>query len=219
MEKRVGFVGCYSHDVILMLAKMLGYTGKRILIRDRNKKHTLRASVPIPEGLCATKAVVEYNGFFFTEQDVMREISEEFEIEIIDFGTDVSDEELRLCTDVVVVTDMLPHHIRCVEKRKVPKELSLFCVMRDSLEELCNGEPEIGHFLQSFAQNRCFFLPPDFRDVRNRYVCETLHEYQITRASPEMQEAIYGIAEELCPEYKSKDLRRLAKRGERRRYR
>lgn len=219
MEKRIGFVGCYSHDVILMLAKLLCCMEKRVLIRDRNQKHTLRASVPVPEGLCARKAVVEYNGFFFTEQDMKREMSGDFEIEIVDFGTEGIREEIALCSDVVVVTDMLLHHIRCVEEIGLPKELLRFCIVRDSVEALCIGENEIERFLQGFSRNRCFFLPPDFRDVKNRYVCETLHEYNITRASPEMQEAIYGIAEVLCPGYGEKELRRMVKRWEKRRYR
>ena len=83
MNRKIGFVGCYSHDVILMLAIVLCYMKKKVLIRDRNRQQTLQASIPIPDGLCAAKTIVEYNGFFFTGQESDVEEKEKFDIEII----------------------------------------------------------------------------------------------------------------------------------------
>lgn len=219
MKQKIGFIGCYSHDVILMLARALGCMGKRVLLRDCNDLHTLSVSVPIPEGLSAAKTVLEYDGFLFTEQDVDTELKVEYETELIDFGMDGSPERMAYCSEVIMTTDMLPHHIRRLQKLRIPNEKVVACIIRDATEIMCKGEQEVRDFMNLFPRRKDFFLAPDYRDVRNRYVCETLHEYNINKASPEMREMICGIVELLCPEYTDKEIRRNIKRRERRRYR
>lgn len=219
MERSIGFVGCYSHDVILMLTKVFGYMGKRVLLRDRNKQHTLQVSVPIPDGTCAAKTVLEYDGFLFTEQSTDRQVSEEYEVEIIDFGMEVNTEEAERCQDFIVVTDMLLHHVRRLNDIRFPRERVLACVMRDSFAAICRGEQEVMMFMQSFPDRTVYFLPPDHRDVKNRYVCETLHEYSVAKASPEMQDLIYRMVELVYPDYTEKEIRKAIRRSERRNYR
>ena len=219
MRKRVGFVGCYSHDVILMLTKVLGCMGKRVLLRDRNKLHTLQASVPIPEGTCAGTSILEYDGFLFTEQKTDRQDTEEYEVEIVDFGMDVSPQEAELCQNFIVVTDMLLHHVRRLSDTWFPRERVLACIMRDSFAAICRGEQEVMMFMQSFPEKTVYFLPPDYRDVKNRYVCETQHEYSVTKASPEMQDLICRVVELVYPDYTEKEVRRAIRRKERRNYR
>lgn len=216
--RRVGFVGCYSHDVILMLAKILGCMDRKVLVRDCNKRHILRASIPIPENIGLEKEETEYDGVFFTEQSAT-EATARYEIELIDFGVELKSEDKKCCTDWVVVTDMLLHHIRRLEELEFPREDVRACVVRDSFEDICEGEPEIRRFLSAVPNAKVFFLPPDFRDVRNRYLCETSHEYSVNRASPEMQNMIYGIAGMLCGNYSEKGIKRRMKQLERRRYR
>lgn len=218
VEKRIGFVGCYSHDIILILAKVLGHMGKAVLVRDNNKRHILRASVPIPDTICPEREEVEYDGVFFTEQRA-EEVTGRYAIELIDFGMEADEYAEDYCTDWVVVTDMLLHHIRQMQESCFPRGKALVCVIRDAIEDICTKEPEVRRMLDSFLGSRVFFLPPDFRDVRNRYVCETSHEYSINRASPEMQDMIYCLAELLCETYSEKEIRRRVKRLERRRYR
>lgn len=218
MKKRVGFVGCYSHDVILMLARLLCYMDKTVLIRDRNKRQTLQVSIPIPEGLCVSKATVEYNGFFYTRKITYGE-EEAYDIELIDFGMNGNSEEFEGCTEIIVVTDMLLHHIRQLSELHLPENKIDACIMRDAFEDICNGEAEVRNFLQRIPLKFRFYLPPDFRDVKNRYVCETRYEYQVSQASPEMQETIYRLIRRLYPEFTKKELRRRVRHRERRRYR
>lgn len=219
MKRRIGFVGCYSHDVILMIVKVLVCLEKRVLLRDRNKQHILRASIPVPEGVCVAKTNVEYDGFFFTEQEINTEVDKDFDIELVDFGMDVEKEEVKLCSELILVTDMLLHHIRGLEKAELAKEMVHVCIIRDAFENLCKGEKEVKAFLQSFPNRREYFLPPDYRDARNRYVCETQHEYSINRASPEMQDMIYRLVQTLCPGCSERDVRRRVRQQERRQYR
>jgi len=218
LGKRIGFAGCYSHDIILMLAKVLRCMEKKVLIRDCNKRHTLRASVPMPDNISLETEETEYDGVFFTEKKP-KEVTDRYTFELIDFGLDAEGEASKYCTDWVVVTDMLLHHIRQLEESGLPQELIRVCVIRDAFEDICKKEPEVRHLLENFPNRREFFLPPDFRDVRNRYVCETSHEYNITRASPEMQDMIYCVAGMICADCSEKDIRRRVKRSERRRYR
>jgi len=218
MNRKIGFVGCYSHDVILMLAIVLCYMKKKVLIRDRNRQQTLQASIPIPDGLCAAKTIVEYNGFFFTGQESDVEEKEKFDIEIIDYGMDVKADEVKSCSELILVTDMLLHHIRRLKEAEFSKEAVSVCIMRDAFEDTCRGEREVMKFLQSFPNRHEYFLPPDFRDVRNRYVCETSHEYNVHRSSPEMQEMLYHLASKFCTEKSEKEIRRCVKQQKRRQY-
>lgn len=219
MKRKIGFIGCYSHDVILMLTKALGSMGKRVLLRDCNSQHTLQVSVPIPEGVNAEKTVFEYDGFLFTERSDAHGILEECEIEIIDFGMGGIKEEVTGCSDLIVISDMLLHHIRRLQATMIPREGVRACIMRDSYEAVCNREPEVQSFLRSFPNKSVFYLPSDYRDVKNRYVCESLHEYNISKASSEMRDVMYRLVGIFCPECSEKEIRRKIRVGERRSYR
>lgn len=219
VKRRIGFVGCYSHDVILMISKVLVCLEKRVLIRDRNKLHILRASIPVPEGVFVEKAKVEYDGLFYTQAEADAEKDRDFDIELVDFGMEAEQEEAALCSELILVTDMLLHHIRRLEKAGLVKEMVHGCILRDAFENLCKGEKEVKDFLQSFPNRREYFLPPDYRDARNRYVCETQHEYSINRASPEMQDMIYRLVQDFCPGYSEREVRRRVRQQERRQYR
>lgn len=219
MKKKIGFVGCYSHDVILMFIRALGCMGKRVLLRDCNKQHTLHASIPMPEGICVANTVLEYDGFLFTAQDTDSTMTEDYTIEAVDFGMEGEREKFEECTEIIVITDMLLHHIRKLKDIPFSKEKVRICILRDSLEDICKREQEVNSFLQQFPNKTVFFLPPDLRDVKNRYVCETLHEYSITKASSEMQEVICRMVGMFYPEYQEREIRRSIKSRERRRYR
>jgi len=216
--KKIGFVGCYSHDIILMLAKALRCMEKKVLIRDCNKRHILRASVPIPDNICLEKEETEYDGVLFTGQGI-ENVADRYAFELIDFGMDVDKAATGYCTDWVVITDMLLHHIRQLEECDFSRERTRVCVIRDAFEDICKREPEVRQLLAAFPNQSVFYLPPDYRDVRNRYVCETSHEYNVSRASPEMQDMIYSVVAMFCTDCSEKEIRRRVKHLERRRYR
>ena len=218
MEQRIGFIGCYSHDVILLLAKVMECMGKRVLIRDRNRQRTLHASLPVPEPVSVAEAEVEYDGLFFTEQRVLCGEGD-YDIELVDFGMHVNKKEVQRCSGVVLVTDMLLHHIRHLEAEAIPKEAVFVCIVRDAFEETCREESEWKHFLQLFPNQTTYFLPPDYRDVRNRYVCETMHEYCVNKASAELRNVIFRLASTFCTTYTEREIRNAVRRRERRRYR
>ncbi|MGN1084277.1 MAG: hypothetical protein ACI4QX_04700 [Lachnospiraceae bacterium] len=216
--KVIGFVGCYSHDVILMLAKVLSNMEKRVLLCDRNAQHTLGASVPIPGGISAREKVVAYDGIYFTQQSVNQEMLREYDILLIDFGMRNLCGAVESCTELFLVTDALLHHIRLLGKLELRKELVKRILIRDVVNGMQPKEKELQEFLKMFPNRQEFFLPPDRRDVKNRCVCETLHEYHVKNASPELQEFIYHTAGQLCPELSEKEFRRRLRRQERRRY-
>lgn len=219
MKRRIGFIGCYSHDVILMLTRAMASMGKKVLLRDCNRHHTLRASLPIPEDMETKLTVLEYDGFWFTEKGTDSAVTEAFDFELVDLGMEGAQADIVSCGELIVITDILLHHIRRLERIQIPKEKVKICVMRDSYEEVCKNEQEIQNFLRSFPDKKVFYLPTDVRDVKNRYVCETLHEYNIGKASYEMQDMIYRLAKGFCPEFSEKEIRRCIKHRERRRYR
>lgn len=218
MERRIGFIGCYSHDIILMLAKTLKHMEKAVLVRDCNRRHILRVSVPLPDSISLEEEEAEYDGVYFTEK-LPGSTAAGYEFELMDFGMEVNEEAVRYCTDWIVITDMLLHHIRQLEECGFPRERTRVCVIRDAFEDICMKEPEVCQLLGKFPNCKAFFLPPDFRDVKNRYVCETAHEYNVSRASPEMREMIFNVAGMLCTDWSERDIRKQVKRSERRRYR
>lgn len=217
MRKQVGFIGCYSNDVILMLAKVLSCMGRKVLLWDRNRLRILGVSVPKPEGVCPAQTKIEYDGILFTEQEQCPE--EECDIILIDYGMDADRKSIDGCEQFIVLTDMLLHHIRRLGKQDIPRESVRVCIMRDATERLCRGEKEISDFLELFPKGEFFFLSPDFKDVKNRYVCETTHEYSMKNASPEMQDIIYRVAAIVCPEYTEREIRKTVRSRERRQYR
>lgn len=219
MERRVGFVGCYSHDVILLLAKALSCMEKKVLLTDRSRRHTLRASIPVPEGVDLEKNRIEYDGIFYGETESTTEERGNYDVEIIDFGMELKKDDALGCTELIVVTDMLLHHIRYLTNAEVPGERVRACIIRDTIGSIGRREKVIREFLHSFPNRVEFFLPPDFRDMKNRYVCETMYEYSMKRASPEMQDAILQIATIFCPGYEEKEIRQKIRMRERRRYR
>ncbi len=215
--KVIGFVGCYSHDVILMLAKVLSSAEKEVLLCDRNLRHTLGASVPVPGGISVKEEIAAYDGLYFTQQKINEEMLREYDILLADFGMQEPFREAECCTEIFLVTDALLHHIRQLSGLELQTELVREVLIRDIPGGMYAKEKELREFLNKFPNRKERFLVPDKRDIENRCVCETLHEYHVKNASPELQEFIYQTAGRLCPEVAEKELRRRVRRQEGRR--
>ncbi len=214
----IGVVGCYSHDVILMLAKVLSNMGKKVILFDCNNRHTLGASIPVPAGMSAQKAVVEFDGIYYTEKEPERGLMAGYDVCFVDMGMGNQEIKQVSCNRIILITDMLLHHIRQLHKMKFEKQLVQYILIRDAVSILMMGEKEVREFLQGFPNRQEFFLPPDRRDVKNRCLCETMHEYNIKKASPEMREFVYRIAMELCGGLTEREFCRRLRRRERREY-
>lgn len=217
-ETVIGFVGCYSHDVILMLAKVLSSADKKVLLCDRNMRHTLGVSVPAPCGISVREDIIAYDGMYYTQRIISGEMLREYDVFLIDFGMQDIYGNIENCAEIFLVTDALPHHIRQLSGLELQKELVSQVLVRDVIHGVQSKEKELREFLQRFPNREETFLPPDKRDVKNRYVCESLHEYQIKNASPELQEFIYKTAKRLCPEISQREFLRKVRQQERRRY-
>lgn len=215
--KVIGFVGCYSHDVILMLAKVLSSAEKEVLLCDRNLRHTLGASVPVPGGISVGEEIAAYDGLYFTQQKINEEMQQEYDILLADFGMQEFCGETECCTEIFLITDALLHHIRQLNGLELQRELVQEVLIRDMPGGLYAKEKELQELLNRFPNREELFLAPDKRDIENRCVCETLHEYHVKNASPELQEFIYRTAGRLCPEISKREFRRRIRRQEGRR--
>jgi len=214
----VGFIGCYSHDVILMLAKVACAMERRVLLLDHNVRHTLGTSVPIPTGVSAREKVVEYDGFFFSEQDLDDRLLEDYDLILMDFGMHNLHKDLFFCTQLVLVTDMLMHHTRQLQRLSYNRELVKRVLIRDAVTNLKEAAPELQSFLKEFPNRKECILLPDRRDIKNRYVCETMHVYQVKQASPELREFVYDTVRDWCEDISEKEFWKKLKRQERRGY-
>lgn len=215
--KIIGFVGCYSHDVILMLAKVLSSAEKEVLLCDRNLRHTLSASVPVPGGISVGEEIAAYDGLYFTQQKINAKMLQEYDILLTDFGMQEFCGETECCTEIFLITDALLHHIRQLNGLELQRELVQEVLIRDMPGGLYAKEKELQELLNRFPNRKELFLAPDKRDIENRCVCETLHEYHVKNASPELQEFIYRTAGRLCPEISKREFRRRIRRQEGRR--
>lgn len=216
--RKIGIIGCYSHDVILLLAKAVRCLGERVVLTDRNEAHVLSTCVPLTDDW-KLKPYTEYKGIFFSSDLQGEKTDNESGVEFIDFGFAPTDGECNLCRDLIVICDMHMHHIRRIQNAGFPREKVRVCMLRDVDQRLLNREKGVTDFLTSLAAEKQIYLLPDDRDIRNRYVCELQYEYSLKNASVGMREAVFEAVCFLFPETEEKELRRRIRQVERREYR
>lgn len=213
--KIIGFVGCYSHDLILLLAKALFCVGKKVLVEDRNVNHTLSASVPVPLGLSSAKEIISYDGISFTETEVSDNQRKAYHFVLIDFGMAVH-WEISKCNNIYLISDRLPHHLRKLKELNIPQHLVGGILIRDAVETGNDNDPDLCELMAKYSNLSTVFLKPDVRDIRNRVVCETLCDYRIKNASEQMQELVGRFTLKICGEIDEKELWKRIRRQERR---
>lgn len=217
MKKEIiGVVGYYSHDVILMLAKVLSGIGKSVLLLDRNIHHTLEASLPVPQGVKIREQVMEYEGFFFSEAGVSDDMLSEYDVIFIDFGMSQIHNDLQYCSQFYIITDMLLHHMQQVGRVNLDNSLVKRVLIRDAVYGKVSEAGEIKKFLNQYPNCSEFYVSCNKQDVRNRWVCESLHEYSVKKASSQLRDFIFDTARELCGEIAEKEFYKKLKRQERR---
>ena len=215
--RRIGVIGCYSHDVILLLAKAVRYLGERVVVTDRNEARVLSACIPFAEE-GKTEEYTEYNGLYFSASVRKRDAEDEQGVEFVDFGFTPQESECSQCGELLVVCDMHWHHMQRIRDAVFPREKVRLCVLRDVVPELLSREKSVVDFLAGLAAEKQIHLLPDDRDVRNRYVCELQHEYSLRNASAGMREAIFEAVCVLFPDAEERELRRKIRQEERREY-
>lgn len=216
--RRIGVIGCYSHDVILLLAKAVSCLGKRVYVTDRNEARVLSACRPVSEEW-KSEGYTEYRGIFFSNDACKEAPEEEEDIEFVDFGFFPTEEGCGACRELIVICDMHVHHIRRIREATFPRKKVKLCMLRDVIPGLLHSEKEIAVFLAELEAEKTFYLWPDDRDIKNRYVCELQHEYSLKNASADMREAIFEAVVFLFPEAEERELRRRIRQVERREYR
>ncbi len=216
--RKIGVIGCYSHDVILLLAKAVRCLGERVVVTDRNEFHVLSACIPLSEER-ETETYTEYNGIYFSTDVWKEETDDAPGVEFVDFGFVSWSPECSLCQDLIVICDMHMHHMQRIRDAVFPREKVRLCMLRDVVPGLLNREKSVTEFIAGLAAEKQIYLLPDDRDIRNRYVCELQYEYSLKNASAGMREAIFEVVCFLFPGTEERELRRKIRLEERREYR
>lgn len=216
--RKIGVIGCYSHDVILLMAKAVRCLGKRVVVTDRNEERVLSACIPLSEGW-ESEVYTEYNGILFSTAAWKKEAGEEPDVEFVDFGFIPQMSECSLCDELMIICDLHLHHMQQIQKAEFPREKVRLCILRDVITGLLNREKIVAEFLVGLAAEKRMYLLPDDRDIKNRYVCELQHEYSLKNASVEMRETIFEAVSFLFPDAVESTLRRKVRQEERREYR
>lgn len=216
--RKVGVIGCYSHDVILLLAKAVRCLGERVVVTDRNEARVLSACIPFSEDWKA-EGYTEYNGVYFSSGPREEETDDEAGVEFVDFGFTPWLPECSQCQELIVICDMHIHHMHRIRDAAFPREKVRLCILRDVVPGLLNREKNVTEFLSGLAAEKQIYLWPDYKDIKNRYVCELQHEYSLKNASTGMREAIFEAICFLFPGTEERELRRRIRQEERREYR
>ena len=216
--RTIGVIGCYSHDVILLLAKAVRCLGERVIVRDRNDARILSACIPLSEEN-NREGYTEYHGIYFSAGEGKTGTDDGTGVEFVDFGLSPRPQECGLCKELIVICDMHMHHMRWIRDAVFPRENVKLCILRDVVPGLLSREKTVTDFLTGLNAERQIYLLPDDRDIKNRYVCELQHAYSLKNASDGMREAIFETVCLLFPDTEEKELRRKLRQEERREYR
>lgn len=199
MEKLVGFVGYECEDIVLYMAKVLCYLGKRVAIVDRTEQEMLLEVLQIPRG---KEEVREGNcyGIWITGKGVP---CNEFDTVFYLFGYRLVHPKLYECEMLVMVTDGVPAHAALL--RKIGNWNRKQYLLIRNLVPMKHTE----HYLAALADNEENYceIPYDEKDIRVRCSLGSYEEVKIKTLSSGMKNALIILLRFITLEYQEHSLR------------
>lgn len=190
MEHVVGFVGYECEDIVLYLAKLLTYLGKKAIIVDRTEQEMLLEVLEIPTG---TVREADISGVTVTTCGLG---GESYDVIFYLFGYRLIHPKLYECSSLIMVTDGVPAHASLLRKighwdRKQHLIIRNLVPMKHTEQYLAS----LAEHGENYSE-----LPFDEKDFRMKYSLSAYAECKIRQLSKGMKDTLVTLVEFISPD-------------------
>lgn len=200
MKIVAGFAGYECEDIVLYLAKIWTASGKKVVIFDWTEKQSVF-------GICGflspEPVTEEYETILLTKEREM-----EAEVLLMVFG-DSKRKEAKECQRLYLVTDETAFHAAQLAGFELGGQACGLLVR--NVVPLKYGEAYL-KLMTGQNIDRCYLLPPDERDMRERCLLSVDKKVSLKKLSGEMKELLCDIVCTLDSSITKKDVRKIQKK-------
>lgn len=211
-QEKIGFIGYESADIILYIARMLSYVGKKVAVIDRTDNQTVVKTIPLPEELSGTGGY--YKNILITSDTACEASEEALDVVLYSFGYHLQDAEIKECKMVVYVTDMIAYNAQLLKDVELPKEVDTFLIVRNAIP-LKYDEKYLANIIgRKFKKDNIFRIPYEEADYKSRCYLYVDKKHKLTSLSGQMQVTIFELLKNITKEqYGRKERAVLFKRA------
>ena len=200
MKLIVGFAGYECGDIVLYLAKILSFFGKKTAVLDRTEQRSVL-------GICGEKE--EYAGIrLFASLDEVLE--SEYDVILKVFGYQPLWEEIRECKELFLVTEGSGFRARLLAGIQTANKSC--CMIVRNMVAMKYTEDYL-MFLAGQEIDHCFLLFLEERDIKNEYSLGVEKDVPLRQLSESMKELLSEIVLRLDNSIERKQIYLAQKRG------
>jgi len=190
VEHVIGFVGYECEDIVLYLAKLLTYLGKKAIIVDRTEQEMLLEVLEIPTG---TVREADISGVTVTTRGLG---GESYDVIFYLFGYRLIHPKLYECSSLIMVTDGVPAHASLLRKighwdRKQHLIIRNLVPMKHTEQYLAS----LAEHGENYSE-----LPFDEKDFRMKYSLGAYADCKIRQLSKGMKDTLVTLVEFISPD-------------------
>jgi len=220
-NKVVGYLGLDNYENIFYLARILYHLDKKVLLVEHSESLSLQLSVPIPKNLDCEKTVITYRGIDFTSQIVNDQMLAEYDAVIISYGFGQRFEDLGLCSNIIVVTDLHSHNTYRIQRlfsayfSTIEVEISLH--IKDIVDCKITPETITKNTTQTVPFDHISILYHDTQDLKNALLCQYNSIFKFTKVTKQLKNYLWNEIIDWYPEIESKVIKKAytkARRGD-----
>ncbi|MGN0243130.1 MAG: hypothetical protein ACI4CT_03600 [Lachnospiraceae bacterium] len=193
MSNRImGFVGIEKYDIMLYLSRILYHLGQRVLLLDQSMEHGLRYSIP-ETGFCEGR-IVDYRGIDFGMNLPMEVYISEYDYILADFGFNLEHQDIVLCTEIYIVSDMQLHHIKSLSQLHLMNTQNRYLILKDRIPYKVRDEyvyEELGPLMLN--ENNSYSVYMNERDYQSRLNCQYDDSVPLKNVSKHIKNLLYDI--------------------------
>lgn len=192
--KQVGFVGVDSTDIVLYLARLISYVGKKVAIVDYTKQHRMISAASVPDVL--------FGGSYYKEILVVSADTSIDEEEISSceyifsyFGAAVSHPQIAKCMEVFFVTDMVKINSEMLKGVQCSDGTKKYCIVRNWIDLKYKPQWVVDMMEQGFTKNDISVIPYNESDYRAKcYLSiDTKHKINLKELSSNMRDILIAF--------------------------
>jgi len=205
VENVIGFVGYECEDIVLYLAKILSYFGKKIAVIDRTEQELLLETLELQDERVNTEREGQFFGIWISNQGTGKE---EYDFIFYLFGYRLTHPKLYECGRLVMVTDGVPAHAALL-KKVGEWDRKQYLVIRNLVPMKHSGQ-----YLALLAENKQEYceIPYSEKDLRMKYCLGAYDGGSIKRLSEEMKAALVTLLVFISPDYPERLVRNVMRK-------